>query len=187
LKNLLVNSFVRELYESFIRIRGVPVTFLSLLLGLVYFYSSSNTTAVQLKVILPWVVILLLAVITLFDASYRLYSKASHQLPRVKQARKPPSAYADAVAVLLLEGSDIYGHESVVSIYYIDEGFEVLIGIGFVLTRQDDGYIQVIVSNQIETAYKEVWQRVCKNDSNVLPKLLVKPSIPKLYTEGAKS
>ncbi len=179
LKNLINNSFIRELYESFVRVRGVPIAFISLLLGFLYFYLSANSSSVQLKVILPVIVVLLILIITLFDLSYRLFSKSVHRLPRVKQARKPPLSHSKATAILLLENSEVYGHETIVSIYYIENGFEVFIGIGFVFTHQDNGYIQILVGSEIESAYKETWERVCHNDLNVLSNLLVKPSMPK--------
>ncbi len=178
------NSFFREFYESFIRVRGVPLTFIALILGFIYFYFSSDTTSVQLKVILPIIVIMLIFIITFYDLSYKLFIKAKHVLPHVIQAHKPPPIYPDAITILLLENSDLYGHESIVSIYYIEEEFEVFIGLGFILTRQDNGYIQVLVTNQIEKTYSEMWQKVCQNDAKILPKLLVKPSLPKGFAEG---
>lgn len=185
MNNLRVGSFGRELYESFCRIRGVPVALIALVLGLIYFYVSGNQSELPLKVVLPIFVATGIILWTFFDLSLELYKKATKQLPKVKQARTPPGIYPNAVAVLLLEGSEVYGHESLVSIYYRDDNFEVLIGLGFVLTRQDDGLIQVVVSHQLEETYKDVWVKVCQNDGSVLPKLLVKPSLPKLFAEGA--
>jgi len=184
LNNLRVGSFGRELYESFCRIRGVPTTLIALFLGLAYFYVSGNQSTLSLRIVLPTFVAALIVLLTLLDLSLQLYKKATKQLPRVKQARTPPGIYPNAVALLLLEGSEIYGHESLVSIYYRDDNFEVLIGIGFVLTRQDDGLIQVVVVRQLEDTYRDIWGKVCQNDASVLPKLLVKPSLPKLFAEG---
>lgn len=175
--------YIRELYESFIRIRGVFITFLALCLGLLYFFLSGNTATIALRAVLPVIVALVIIAATLFDLSIRLHGKATKQLPRVMQARKPPTLYPNAIAILLIEESEIFGHESIVSVYYRDDGFEVLIGIGFVLTKQDDGLIQVVVNRQVEEAHKEVWTKVCQNDTNTLPRLLVKPSMPKLILE----
>lgn len=184
MNNLRVSSFGRELYESFCRIRGVPITLITIFLGLTYFYLSDNQSTITLKIVLPIFVGALIILLTLLDLSLQLHKKARKHLPRVMQTRKPPGIYPTAVAILLVEGSEIYGHESLVSIYYRDDSFEVLIGIGFVLTLQDDGLIQVVVSRQLDETYKDVWLKVCQNDASVLPRLLVKPSLPKLFAEG---
>jgi hypothetical protein len=184
LNSLRVNSFGRELYESFCRIRGVPIALVALVLGLVYFYFSGNQSTIRLIIALPIFIGALIILWTLLDLSLHLHKNATRHLPRVVQARTPPTIYPGAVAILLLEGSEVYGHESLVSVYYRDDGFEVLIGIGFVLTRQDDGLIQVVISRQLEETYKDVWLKVCQNDATILPRLLVKPSLPKLFAEG---
>ncbi len=180
------NTFPREFYESFIRIRGVPFTFISLLLTLLFFYLSENQTAVRLALALPILVLLLILILTLYDLSTRLYVEAVKPLPAVRQARRPPSIYPNASTLLLLDASEVYGHESLVSVYYLDEGFEVLVATGFVLTRQDDGFIQVLVDRQIEEAFSDIWDRACRNDSIVLSKLRVKPSLTR-YPLGGMS
>ncbi len=173
-----MKTFFRELYQSFQNIHGYPVVFLSLLITLIAFAVSPNTL-IYLKWILPLLVIFIIVILTFIDLSYRLYKKASKPLPSVRQVHRPAAVAKDAIAILLLEPSDIYGHESVVSLFYLNEGYEKLIGMGYVLTIQTNGMIQVLINKLIDVSEKEIIDKALNNDVLVLKKLLVKPMISK--------
>lgn len=174
-----MKNYFQNLYESFIRIHGVPVILLEICLGVIAFiYSSSDT--VSLKIIVPLGVILFLCLITLLDNSIHNFHKTSNFLPKVKLARPPTALYDGAKAILLLEPSDVFAHETLVSIYLSDNDFEQLIGIGFILTIQRNGLIQVLVNKSIEEEGDNIWERICNNDLIILAKLHVKPSVPKI-------
>ena len=174
-----MNNYFLDLYQSFTRIHGVPVTLLSIGIGVIAFVFSP-TDKVSLKVVVPLCVIAFLVLITLIDNSLQNWKKISNILPKVKQARTPTALYDGAKAILLLEPSDIYAHETLVSVYYLENDFERLIGVGFILTIQGNGLIQVLVNKTIEEQGENIWESICQNDVTVLSKLHVKPSIPKI-------
>ena len=103
----------------------------------------------------------------------------TNPLPKVKQGTKPPSLYTSAVALLLLEKTEIFGHESLVSVYYKEDNYEILIGLGFISTVQENGLIQVIVQSNVDDRYNDTWKLITSNNTNALERILVKPTIPK--------
>lgn len=174
-----MKNYFLGLYQSFLRIHGVPVILLGICLGVISFIYSP-TDSLSLKVVVPISIVSFLLLVTLIDNSIQNFKKISNILPKVKQARVPPSLYSDAIAILLLEPSDIFAHETLVSIYYLENDFESLIGVGFILTIQENGLIQVLVKKAIEEQGKNIWESICRNDVTILSKLQVKPSIPKV-------
>lgn len=173
-----MRSFIREIYQSFIKIHGYPIIFIGLLISIISFTVSPNSL-IYFKWILPLVVFLIIIILTFLDLSWRLYYKASNPLPVVRQVRKPPIISDNSIALLILEPSDLYSHESLVSIFHSDEEYEKLIGLGYVLTIQNNGMIQVMVNRLMEDSDQEIIKRALNNDVLVLKKILVKPTIPK--------
>lgn len=173
-----MKNYFFDLYQSFIRIHGVPVTLLGIGLGVVAFIYSPTDT-VSLKVVVPLGVVTFLMLTTLIDNSIQNFKKISNILPKVKQARIPTALYSGAKAILLLEPSDIFAHETLVSVYFLENDFERLIGVGFIFTIQGNGLIQVLVNKAIDEQDENIWESIRNNDVTVLSKLQVKPSIPK--------
>ena len=117
---------------------------------------------------------------TLIDNSIQNFNRISNILPKVKYARAPTELYSGSKAILLLDNSDIFAHEALVSVYLLENDFERLIGVGFILTIQANGLIQVLVNKAIEDKGGSIWESICRNDATVLSRLHVKPSIPKI-------
>ena len=174
-----MKNYFSDLYQSFIRIHGIIVALLSIGLGMVAFIFSPNDE-VSLKIVVPSGIISFLMLVTLLDNSIQNHKKISNILPTVKYARIPTALYKGAKAILLLEHSDIFAHETLVSVYYLENDFERLIGVGFILTIQGNGLIQVLVNKTIEEQDENLWKSICNNDITVLSKLHVKPSVPKI-------
>lgn len=177
-----MNNYFFNLYQSFIKVHGMAVALLGVGLGLVAFVYAP-TDNVSLKVVIPLSIIVFLVLITLIDNSIQNYKKITNILPKVKQARAPTALHQGAKAILLLEPSDIYAHETLISVYFLENDFERLIGIGFILTIQGNGLIQVLVNKALEEQGENIWKKICQNDVNVLTKLHVKPSIPKILND----
>jgi hypothetical protein len=173
-----MKNFSEELYTSFLKTRGYPVGILSFLMTTLAFYFRIDD-AIPLKWLVPLFMLSLLVFMVLLDFASRAYHSATASLPVVKSATKAPELYPDAIALLLLDKSDLYGHESLVSIYSRDDEFEMLIGVGFVLTIQQDGRVQVVVMEKLDSGRDTLWTEIQANNANALKKIIVKPSIPK--------
>lgn len=173
-----MKRFLPELYTSFLRTYGYVISVLSLVLTTLAFYFTPNDV-IMLKWVTPVALIVLMLFIVLADFAQRAFHAASSKLPIVKSGRKPPDLYPQAIALLLLDKSDLFGHEAIVSIYYQDEDFEMLIGVGFVLTIQREGFVQILVTKKVDTRRDAVWSQIQENNASSLKKLIVKPSVPK--------
>ena len=85
--------------------------------------------------------------------------------------------------IFLLESSELFSYDTIVSFYYLEDEFEQLIAIGRVSNIQQDSKIQVEVIYLISDC-KEILDRLANNDSTALEKTRVKPNIPKAYIDG---
>jgi len=175
-----VKSFFSELWRSLLRAIALPI--LALLIS-VFSFNLSRTDNVTLGVLFPFAIVTLVLLCALIDLSIRMFNKAQKRLPKVVQGRSPPSQFPNAAALLLLEHSDLFGHETVVSIFYRSDDFEEFIGLGYVLTIQENGLIQVVVNRSLGENRDQVWASVRANDANCVRRLLVKPSFPRTIGE----
>jgi hypothetical protein len=169
-------SLLSELYEAFRRVNGYALSAVGLVvtvLGVVLIPSWS----VSVRLLVPLGVIILIVVLTLLDAVHDLRLRRA-RLPKVIRANPPGTLYGSARAVLLLEKSELFSHDSVVSVYSRKQDFEQLIGVGFVSTVQQNGLVQVAVGPTSDESADETWQRVLQNNRDELSQLLVKPSVP---------
>ena len=95
-------------------------------------------------------------------------------LPSVKQATR----YGiKQTGVLVLEPSKLFSHNSIVAIYYIEDQFEKLIGLGTVSNIQENGLIQVAVIEYLPER-DETWKAILSNKADKIKSLIVKPYAP---------
>ena len=116
------------------------------------------------------------------DAMFESIAAAGQSLPSVKWTGPPPSTYRHAVALLILEPSELFAQGSLVSIYRQNDLYEELIGIGWVVSVQQNRSIQVAVRRLVDSA-ADVLPRLLQDDSSLLRSLLVKPSVPDVEME----
>lgn len=170
-------SFPAELYESFRRVSGVPVTILGVALAVAAFYFMPQA-------VLPWkhvvagIVVVFVVVAVLLDLCVRLHKAAQSPLPRILRALPAGVGRQDCVALLLLEPSELFGQQAFVSIFHLKDGFEVLVALGEAIHVQRDKKVQILVLQTLGSADEHLWRTVLGNDPNVLRHILVKPSLP---------
>jgi hypothetical protein len=150
----------------------------------VLFYLILPDYKISAKILILVTLFVTLLVVTLFDCALSCARRMSTRLPGVIRAYPPSAPYVDAFAILLLEESTIFAHGSMVSVFTRANDFERLIGLGFVTTIQENGWIQVCVLGETETdtETEEIWKRILQNNKDELELLLVKPSIPRSVT-----
>ncbi|MGD0696312.1 MAG: hypothetical protein ABSB82_15780 [Terriglobia bacterium] len=171
-----MDTYLSEIYESFSKVQGWLLAVLGIVISIVAFVFVPST-AVTLKVIVPIGAVILIVIAILIDLSIRLYRRAKKPLPRVRFGLAPPSSYPESVAILLLDSSDLFGQDSIVSIYRLEEQFERFAGLGFVSTIQENGLVQVIVTEAYATDDEDFWKGVRGNNGTMLSTLSVKPFI----------
>jgi multisubunit Na+/H+ antiporter MnhG subunit len=171
-----MRSFPEHLYDSFTRVHGWSFGTLSILLGLLTYFVSPNT-----HVALGWFVFLATVAMALFaiflDAAHAGWKSSRRGLPEVRKALPPPANYPGIVRILLVEHSDIFGVDALISVYLKEDEYERLIGIGRVITVQSNGLLQIGVSSIMEVD-PSTERKLDGNDASLLKKLIIKPSIP---------
>jgi len=163
------------IWSSFKRIQGPLLAVLAMFLAIVLWRFPSDKK-VGLDIILPISIFLIVFLITLLDSVYQALKKDRDILPRVILGRK----YSSDNLLCLLEPSRLFSHDAIVSFYYIEGGFEQLIGIGTVINIQENGNIQVILDNYNQV-HEDVVNKLAQNDSIILSKIIIKPTVPKSY------
>lgn len=174
-----MNSYIKYFYNSFKEIRGYALAVLGFVIAII-FWIWKPTDTIDLKVFVPIIIILSILLIILFNLSYTFFQKAQNMTPKVIQGRQPPKFQKESKALLLLEKSELFSQDAVVAIFYNDEGYERLIGAGFVLSIQNNGIIQIVISKALDDNDDSIWNKLISNDSVAIKKILVKPNVPKI-------
>jgi hypothetical protein len=173
----MTKSLTSEVYESFRRVHGWSISLVSVAALVLSLFFGKET-----EVPLPWVIlgalVAFLAIVVLLDLGIRTVARLDTRLPAVRHGGEAPALYRAGLALLLLDPSDLYGQDSVVSIYRRSGSFEELVGLGHVATVQQNGMIQVIVVRDFSVD-ASLWQSVRGNNGSVLSALMVKPSLPR--------
>ena len=166
-----------RLYKSFIRVKGYLLLIISIGITLLLFFIVQ-----KIEVPMLWVVVFAIPFLLLFIVVCDVAHCATQDiiLPKVKASCEPHPLYSEAHAILLLEKSKLFGHESMVSVYFKEDDFEILIGLGYVLTIQQEGSIQVLITTKVGAEKDDIWEKVRDNNSSILRKLLIRPTIPKI-------
>lgn len=160
---------------SFLKI-GLPISLIVTIL--LWSYGPQGSVPVWNSILLS--VFSLVMISTLALAAYDGFKISKFVLPRVLMG-KDTSSIEGAMLLCLLELSELFSYDNLVSFYHLfDEGFEQLIGVGSVINIQEDGKIQVIMT-QITHGNEEVVSKLKNNDASTLKKTIAKSNVPKTY------
>jgi hypothetical protein len=183
-----MRSFSADLWTSFKSVQGWLLSALSLVLAIASFFYTPNA---EVRFNWKWVAVaapLLLAVCAAFiDMLITARRQTSPQLPRVIAVYSDPRPGADdgeQETILLLEPSELFGHDGGVSIYYNQRlggadarPFERLIGVGWVSNIQEEKIIAVTVL-RYGAGHDAVWRRIRSSESATLADIRVRPTVP---------
>ncbi|WBQ14829.1 hypothetical protein [Sphingobium yanoikuyae] len=136
-----------------------------------------SAPAAQVRVAWLWITIIisLIVIWLLIETCRRIRQRSTHYLPRV--LKSIPNNGLNNNPVLILESSELFGHGSLVTIFYVnDQDIELQVGSGHVSTIQTDRKIQVEIT-QWANAHQPVLQRVVEASVDVLGRLLIKPTV----------
>lgn len=172
------NRISLYIWESFKKVWGVPAIFLGIILSYLSWTQSPDST-IKLSLFVLILSALLIIIVTLLNLSINLYNKSiENKLPTIKLTRQPFNT-DNTQLLLLLEPSELFSFDSVVSIYKLDNEFEQLFGIGKVINIQENGMIQVGLIEVIESG-SETLKKLANNDKELLEKMIIKPTIPNI-------
>ena len=178
-----LSGFWMLLWRSFRRTRGPVGTIVGLALGFLGWAQSSPSQTVPAWTVFSGGILGLTVILTLIDAVNESLRAAGKKLPAVKWSGKAPESYRDTMALLLLEPSDLFAPGSLVSVYRRSGLYEEFVGIGRVMSVQENRSVQVGVRRIVATA-PDLLPLLIGNDATVHRSLLVKPNVPDFEIEA---
>ncbi|MGJ8657115.1 MAG: hypothetical protein ACSHX6_11750 [Akkermansiaceae bacterium] len=164
------------IYEGLRRTHGVTMGIAGMILAFIMWKFAPNSK-IDLFWLAPLIIIPSIFIIGLIDACRQLATIKTQPLPKVKAFRESYPPFEQASGVLLIEPSALYAFNSEVSVYLDVGGFEVPVGIGYVLNIQQNQLVQVLITQLFsKNAEDKTWEDVKNNNHDALARLLVRPS-----------
>jgi len=125
---------------------------------------------------LKWLVLFLFIALTILLIAAKLIFDLNAEL-RLKRPNKAKAVrYIEANTILLVEKSEFLVHSAMVTIFYLDDDYEVEFGKGYVINIQDK-FIQIQItsfSELFDNSYRGILTKITDNDTRVLQKVIVK-------------
>jgi hypothetical protein len=174
-----MNEYIKYVYRAFLRIHGFVLAVAGFIIAILTWKFGANTK-LELWIVTSAIVICILSATTLGDALREALARKI-MLPSIRQIARGNEhgfQYSATQAIFLIEESEMFARDAVVSIYSDVEGFEVLVGLGYVLGYTTHGLIQALVNEHPEGAHPDTWKKILENNTLILTKLKVKPSVP---------
>jgi len=173
------------LYDSFAKSLGLPLTLLSLVLGFVLWIFKASD-CMPLWASMPIIILLVMILFVLYD-SLRTSIK-SKRMPKVRSAKESASDIEGTRRLtLLIEQSDLFYINTMVTLYGQENDFEIQLGLGYVETINDKGFIQVLVFEEPAGVNDDFWKGIAKNNKDDLSRLRIRPSVPSSYHQFIQS
>jgi hypothetical protein len=166
-------SLGAELYISTRRTVIAVITVAGLVVAFITWWMTPSRVVDARWVIICATLAIVVGVI-FFDTAFRLNQRSALPLPAVKAVLKPPASYRAPGPLLLLEPHPLFSHNAAVSISSTIDGFEIMIGLGRVMTIQQDGRVQVIVVQKEDSPHGDIWARI-ESDLHTAQALIVRP------------
>ena len=176
-------NFGELIWSSFLEIQGVLIGALGIVITILLSRFPVKTQ-IPLDMVIAIAFFMLLLVATLTQASYQSFKTVQELsqlqksvIPKILYVIKEPSSQAPFQLRCLLGNSALFSNDTCISFYYTDdEGFERLIGMGVVVTVQDDGKIQALLDSPI-LGYQDILEKLGNNDLKIIKRTVVKPNI----------
>ena len=172
------NNFWGLIWSSFLGIQSLVLGFLGFVASLLVWAFAGQTPIplVVLFVIITIAILVIATLITALQTALEEYQRVKQNIiPKILRVQKD----ANNNIQCLLEASNLFAAQLMISFYYTDEdGFEVLIGEGVVKNVQSDQKIQTVL-DQPEAGYQNVLDGLANNDDTIIQRIKVKPSIYK--------
>lgn len=168
------------LYDSFARRLGLPVALLSFALGFILWIFKSSD-CMPLWVSIPTISLLLMILFVFYD-SLRASTK-SKRLPKVRSVKESSSNIEGnpRQPMLLVDPSDLFYINTMVTLYGEENDFEIQLGLGYVETINDKKRLQVLIREEPAGVNDEFWRGIAANSKDYLARLRVRPSVPNPY------
>jgi len=165
---------VREKLKNILSFSGISLVFG--IFGYLTAYLTILVTDWDLKINVKWLVLTIYVTVTIMLILIKLIIELNNELNV-----KPPHTnsifrYVPENATFLIYKNDFLGHLAMVSIFYLDNSFEVELGKGYVKNIQDKFIqIQIIeISDRFSSNHSKILEEIEMNNVMALNKIVVK-------------
>jgi hypothetical protein len=169
-------SFWRLLLKNAFSIQGVLLALAAIAVGL--FFRPDLSIPANLVFLGGIIAAFLLTLVS--SMLFEVWPLLRRSPPKVRSAQQI-TIQGQQRLLLLLEPSDMFGFDAVVSVYRTNGDFEEMIGIGRVLTIQENGFIQITIEQIDPATDGEFVANLGAGNVNALAETLVKPTVPRSY------
>ena len=138
----------------------------------------SPDDSISLKLALSVLALLLILLAFSGRIAYQYYQRAQNILPKLILVK----TIENMGVICLFEPSELYSHNAIVSLFFNDEGYERLIGLGYVFNVQEDKHIQILITQWI-SGQEEIRDKLEAGNAQVLEKVIAKPNVNRSYLE----
>ena len=142
------------------------------------FWIFSPDDSISLKWALSVLALLLILLAFSGRIAYQYFQKAQNILPKLILVK----TIENMGVICLFEPSQLYSHNAIVSLFFDDEGYERLIGLGYVFNVQEDKHIQILITRWM-SGQEEIRGKLEDGNAQVLEKVIAKPNINRAYIE----
>jgi len=179
---MIKNTFGSLVWTSVIKSWGAVLTVLGFMAVIVSYFVVPAQDTIALKWLVITFFISLFLIVIFARAAWESHNNQVVQLPKVMYVKEAPKAFSNACALFLVEPTPLLSHDAIVSIYYLEDEVERLVGIGKVINVQNDHKVQVLVLQDYD--FGEKLNLIMNNSKDELKKLIVKSSIPGFVMEA---
>ena len=156
---------------QFLQIGGVSIV------ASLAFWIFSPDDSISLKWALSVLALLLILLAFSGRIAYQYFQKAQNILPKLILVKT-----IETRIICIFEPSELYSHNAIVSLFLDDEGYERLIGLGYVFNVQEDKHIQILITRWM-SGQEEIRGKLEDGNAQVLEKVIAKPNINRSYLE----
>ena len=133
--------------------------------------------SISLKWALPVLAFVLILLAFSGRMAYQYYQRTQNILPKLIRVETIKTE-----VIWIFEPSELYSNNAIVSLFFDDEGYERLIGLGYVFNVQEDKHIQILITQWI-SGQEEIKDKLEANNAQVLKKVIAKPYVNRSYVE----
>jgi hypothetical protein len=176
------NNFWGLIWSSFREVNNSILTILSYAISiLLAVVASKASVPLYLLIIIVTLSVLIIAtLVRALEKALEEYAKMKQSMiPKILRVQKDANNNIEC----LLEASDLFAAQSMISLYYTDEDdFERLIGVGSVRYINNKKRIQVVI-DEPKITYQNILDKLANNDLKVMQKTRVSPSVIKKFNQ----
>ena len=142
------------------------------------FWILSPDDRISLKWALSVLALLLILLAFSCRIAYQYYQRVQNISPKLILVKTTKNMGV----ICLFEPSELYSNNAIISLFFNDDGFEILIGYGYVVAVQEDKRIQILITHW-ESGQEEIKSKLENSNTQVLKKIIAKPNINREYFE----